>query len=77
MGVIKLRILGWEDYLKLSRWALCIHREPCKSLAGDQRDQQQHDIWVERETGKCYATNIIFEDGGNGHELKMLVASKS
>jgi hypothetical protein len=36
--LIKLRIVRWEDYPGLFKWAQCNHKDPCKREAGDQTE---------------------------------------
>lgn len=67
--MIKLRILRWRDYLELSEWADCDHKDPYdREAGGSVRDDGTVEGWRDTSAG--------FEDG-RGHEPRNAGASRS
>lgn len=59
VDMIKLRILSWGDYSRLSGWGQRNQKDPSKSEAGGQKSE---------ETGRHCATG--FKDVGGDHESR-------
>lgn len=51
--MIKLRILTWKGYPRLSRWAPCNHKGPSKREAGGRTREKGGHVTVLAETGVC------------------------
>lgn len=52
VNVIKLRVLRWEDYPGLSRWAQCNHKCPYTREAGVAEKDDESRAWSHGATGQ-------------------------
>lgn len=61
--MIKLCILGWEDYSGLSIWAQCNHKDPYKEIGEAEKETLQ---WKQRSERIERVEELYFENGGMG-----------
>lgn len=69
VNVIKLRILGWENYAKLFTWAQCNHKVFYRR-AEEGSESGREDAMTEAEVrlGKKRDNPVGFEDRESGHK---------